>query len=70
MPSLHLAEAQTGVSVTLNLLDFALGFVPVVSTGKSFFEAITATNAVTGLPLSDTEWTFAIVGALSLGGPN
>ncbi|MEO5968848.1 MAG: pre-toxin TG domain-containing protein, partial [Bdellovibrionia bacterium] len=68
--TLHLAEAQTGVSVTLNLLDFALGFVPVVSTGKSFFEAITATNAVTGLPLSDAEWTFAIVGAVSLGSSN
>ncbi|MEO7161537.1 MAG: hypothetical protein ABI041_01330, partial [Bdellovibrionia bacterium] len=35
-----------------------------------FYEAITTTNTVTGLPLSDTEWTFAIVGALSLGGSN
>lgn len=60
-------DATDYLAIGTQILDIGLGFVPIVSSGKDFYELVFGVNPVTGEELSTTDRVLAGVGLFSGG---
>jgi hypothetical protein len=60
-------SAYTAQGIASTMLDIATGTLPVISTGRDIYEALTGKNLLTGVNLTNLERSLALVGIASLG---